>query len=95
MLRKKLRACDKALLLNPNIASEIKRKMKSKAQKKVRDCSKLYLVIIKDDIRLSMIRHDFSFLPSSLADCCNMLPCPSHVFLLFMDFVNIEGLQTS
>jgi len=30
MLRKKLRACDKALLLDPNIASKIKRKMKNK-----------------------------------------------------------------
>jgi len=30
MLRKKLRACDKALLLDPNIASKIKWKMKEK-----------------------------------------------------------------
>ena len=30
MLRKKLRACDKALLLDPNIASKVKQKMKTK-----------------------------------------------------------------
>jgi len=32
MLRKKLRACDKALLLGPNIAPKIKQKMKEQGK---------------------------------------------------------------
>lgn len=62
MLRKKLRACDKALLLNPNIASEIKRRMKSEERNKVSHCYNLYLVVIKGDSRLRVIRYDLLFL---------------------------------